>query len=64
MVIHRWLRTEYDIHEGTRAHVEATKEGILLRPMTAKHVRSLRGSLKGSRAMEVLMNERNRDRDL
>ena len=64
VVIPRWLRKEYDIQEGTRAHVEATKQGILVRPLTAKHIHSLRGSLKGSRAMDVLMTERRRERAL
>ena len=64
VVIPRRLRTEYDIRAGTRAHVEATKQGILIRPLTAKHIHSLRGSLKGSRAMDVLMSERKRERDL
>ena len=64
VVIPRWLRTEYDIHAGTRAQVEATKQGILIKPLTAQHIRSLRGSLKGSRVMEVLMAERKRERDL
>ena len=62
--IPRWLRREYDIGEGTRAHVEATEQGILIRPVTAKHIHTLRGSLKGSRTMEVMMNERKRERTL
>ena len=62
VVIPRWLRREYDICEGTKAHVEATGQGILIRPLTAKHIRNIRGSLKGSRAMDVLMAERKRER--
>jgi bifunctional DNA-binding transcriptional regulator/antitoxin component of YhaV-PrlF toxin-antitoxin module len=64
VVIPRWLRREYEIHEGTRAHVEATKQGILIKPLTAKHIHGIRGSLKGSRALEILMTERKRERDL
>ena len=32
VVIPRRLRKEFEIEEGTRAYVEATPEGILLRP--------------------------------
>jgi AbrB family looped-hinge helix DNA binding protein len=64
VVIPRWLRKEFEIEEGTRAHVMATPQGILLKPVTAKHVRSLRGSLKGSKAMEVFMGERKKEREL
>jgi AbrB family looped-hinge helix DNA binding protein len=46
VVIPRRLRKEFEIEEGTRARVEATPEGILIRPVTAKFIRSLRGILK------------------
>lgn len=64
VVIPRRLRKEFEIEEGTRARVEATPEGILIRPVTAKFIRSLRGSLKGTKAMETFMAERRRERDL
>ncbi|MGA2241417.1 MAG: AbrB/MazE/SpoVT family DNA-binding domain-containing protein [Verrucomicrobiota bacterium] len=64
VVIPRWLRREFEIEEGTRAHVMATPEGILIKPITAKHIRSIRGSLKGSKAMNVFMSERRKERDL
>ncbi len=64
VVIPRWLRKEFEIEAGTRAHVIATPQGILLKPVTAKHIRSLRGSLKGSKAMEVFMGERKKEREL
>jgi AbrB family looped-hinge helix DNA binding protein len=34
VVIPRRLRQEFQIEEGTRAYVEATPEGILLKPVT------------------------------
>src|SRR5579859_5288979 len=46
VVIPRWLRKEFDIEEGTRAVVQATPEGILLKPVTAASIRRLRGILK------------------
>ena len=46
VVIPRWLRKEFDIEEGTRALVQATDEGILLKPVTAARIQRLRGILK------------------
>ena len=46
VVIPRWLRKEFDIEEGTRAVVQATPDGILLKPVTAASIRRLRGILK------------------
>ena len=63
VVIPRRLRKEFEIEEGTRAYVQSTPQGILIKPLTAKHIRSLRGSLKGSKAMEVFMGEREKDRE-
>ena len=46
VVIPRWLRKEYQIEEGTRAVVQATSEGILLKPVTKVRIQRLRGILK------------------
>ena len=64
VVIPRWLRREFEIEEGTRAHVSATPQGILIQPITAKHIRALRGSLKGSKAMQVFAAERKKEREI
>ena len=64
VVIPRRLRREFEIEEGTRAQVTATPQGILIRPVTRAYIRSLRGSLKGSKAMEIMMEERRREREL
>ena len=64
VVIPRWLRKQFEIEEGTRAHVSPTAEGILIRPITRAFIRSLRGSLKGSGALKALMEDRQRERDL
>ena len=34
MVIPAWLRRQFHIEEGTKAVVQATSEGILLKPVT------------------------------
>ena len=64
VVIPRRLRKEFEIEEGTKATVVSTPEGILLKPITRSYIRSLRGSLKGTKAMETFMAERKRERDL
>ena len=64
MVIPRHLRREFEIEEGTRAQVEATPEGILLKPVTMKYIRSLRGSLKGKGVMKAMMEDRKAEREL
>ena len=46
VVIPMWLRKQFEIEEGTRAVVQATPEGILLKPITAVSIRRLRGILK------------------
>jgi AbrB family looped-hinge helix DNA binding protein len=48
VVIPRHLRKEFAIEEGTRAYVEATPDGILIKPVTALTIRRLRGILKRS----------------
>ena len=64
VVIPRRLRREFEIEEGTRASVMSTPEGILLKPITRVYIKSLRGSLKGTKAMETFMAERKREREL
>jgi AbrB family looped-hinge helix DNA binding protein len=46
VVIPRRLRKEFEIEDGTRAVVEATPDGILLKPITSTSIRRLRGILK------------------
>ncbi len=64
VVIPRRLRREFEIEDGTKATVVSTPEGILLKPITRSYIRSLRGSLKGTKAMETFMAERTREREL
>lgn len=46
VVIPRRIRREFEIENGTRALVYVEDDKIVLKPMTAKHVRSMRGLLK------------------
>jgi AbrB family looped-hinge helix DNA binding protein len=64
IVIPQWLRKDFEISAGTRAVVYKEGDHIVLKPLTASHYRQLRGSLKGTKAMEVFMTERKRERDL
>jgi AbrB family looped-hinge helix DNA binding protein len=64
VVIPRWLRKDFQIDEGTRAVVYKHNDHIVLKPLTAQHYRRLRGSLKGTKAMDVFMSERKREREL
>ena len=46
VVIPSWLRKQFDIENGTKAVVQATPEGILLKPVTAALIKRGRGILK------------------
>jgi AbrB family looped-hinge helix DNA binding protein len=46
VVIPAWLRREFHIENGTRAVVQSTPDGILLKPVTKNAVSRLRGILK------------------
>jgi bifunctional DNA-binding transcriptional regulator/antitoxin component of YhaV-PrlF toxin-antitoxin module len=58
-----WLRREFDIEKGTRVLVCREGDTILLKPITAKYIRKLRGSLKGSGLLKSLMDGRKRERE-
>ena len=46
VVIPAWLRKQFHIQQGTKAIVEATPDGILLKPVTSVTIRRLRGILR------------------
>ena len=64
VVIPRRLRREFEIEEGTRAYVQSTPQGILIKPVTRTYIKSLRGSLKGSGVMKALLEDRKREQEL
>ncbi len=63
IVIPRWLRKEFEIADGTKAYVQSTPQGILIKPVTRTYIASLRGSLKGTGAMKALMEDRKREKE-
>ena len=64
VVIPRQLRREFHIEDGTRAMVYSECDYIVVKPITAQFIHNLRGSLKGSKAMDILMEERRREKEL
>ena len=64
IVVPGWLRREFGIERGTKALVYRDGEGIVLKPLTLQRYRTMRGSLKGTGGLNVLMAERKRERDL
>lgn len=46
VVIPAWLRREYQIEDGTKCVVQATEEGILLKPVTRRAIERGFGLLK------------------
>lgn len=63
IVIPAPLRKKYGIKKGTRIVITDNGTEIILRPITREYLKSLRGSLKGSSALEALMEERRKDRE-
>ena len=61
IVIPASLRRKYGIKVGTKIIIHDAGEEIVLRPITEQYLKSLRGSLKGSDALKILMNERKKD---
>lgn len=63
IVIPRRLRKEFEIEEGTRAYLEATPDGILIKPVTPKFIRSLRGKYKELPLMETLKESKREEKE-
>ena len=58
VVIPLRLRKQFEIEDGTKAVVQATPEGILLKPVTAALIRRGRGILKRARGHGSLAEDR------
>jgi AbrB family looped-hinge helix DNA binding protein len=57
VVIPLRLRRQFEIENGTRAVVQATSEGILLKPLTATLIKRGRGILKRKLSKKPLPEE-------
>ena len=68
VVIPAWLRRQFNIEAGTRAVVQATPDGILLKPVAAALIKRGRGILRrkpGERPLAEQWGEhRRREREL
>jgi len=65
LVIPSKLRRKYSIKEGTQVAFLEQENRLVLQPLTAEFVRSLRGSLKGQpSALQALLEDRKREREL
>lgn len=63
IVIPAKLRKKFGIRSGTKVAFIEEDERLLLQPLTADYIRSLRGILKGGRSpLKILLDERKRDR--
>jgi AbrB family looped-hinge helix DNA binding protein len=58
VVIPARLRKQLGIIPGARLEIYADGEQIILRPITAQYVHSLRGALKGAGALQALEADR------
>ena len=57
VVIPAWLRKQFHIEDGTKAVVQATPEGILLKPVTAALINRGRGIIKRKPGAQPLAEE-------
>ena len=57
VVIPLRLRKQFDIEDGTKAIVQATPDGILLKPVTAALIKRGRGILKRTRGGKPLIED-------
>ena len=62
IVIPATLRRKYGIKEGTRIVIFDNGDSIILKPITEEYLKKLQGSLKGTGAFRVLVDERRKDR--
>jgi AbrB family looped-hinge helix DNA binding protein len=62
IVIPAILRRKYGIKEGTRIIISENGDSIILKPITEEYLMKLQGSLKGTRALKVLIDERRSDK--
>ena len=63
IVIPAALRKKYGIKNGTKIIVTDVGNAIVLQPITEQYLKSLQGSLKGKGGLEILREERSKDKE-
>lgn len=63
IVIPAELRRKYGITQKTKIVIVDNGREIILRPITRQYLKNLQGSLKGSNVLEVLLEERRKDKE-
>ena len=64
VVIPKKIRAMFQIKPGTRMHFEVRSGEIVLTPLTPRYFEHLAGRLgTGGKALELLLEERKRERD-
>jgi AbrB family looped-hinge helix DNA binding protein len=63
IVIPAALRRKFGIKEGTKIIVIDGGDDIILRPVTHERISKLRGSLKGKGSLQMLLDERRKDKE-
>jgi AbrB family looped-hinge helix DNA binding protein len=62
IVIPASLRRKYGIKKGTKINLVDNGDEIILRPVNEQYLRKLQGSLKGTGVLEILLEERQKDK--
>ena len=55
------LRRKYGIKEGTKIIISTKDNLIILKPMTDQYLKKLQGSLRGTGALKVLIEEHHQE---
>jgi AbrB family looped-hinge helix DNA binding protein len=63
IVIPAALRRKYGIKTGTKIIITDAEDAIILKPVTSEYLKKLQGSLKGKGALNVLLQERQEDKE-
>ena len=63
IVIPASLRRKYGIKNGTKIIVTDIGDAIVLKPVTEQYLKNLQGSLKGRGGLNVLVEERRKDKE-
>ncbi|MDZ4158327.1 MAG: AbrB/MazE/SpoVT family DNA-binding domain-containing protein [Anaerolineaceae bacterium] len=63
IVIPSTLRRKYGIKVGTKILVYDDGESIILKPVTEDYLKKLQGSLRGSGALKILLDQRAKDKE-